>query len=501
MKISSANAAVILVGIGGGTAFNLKSLAIDVPPLTPSTADVKTRGPSAFIQLPCPCLDTRRCTARHMRNSYHDRKASLQTPLAGDESIDTSRRAALRQCSSVFAAVFASAWGRQEAAQASEFSDGSEPVNDFTPIEENAPPQFLDETEITPSRPQVVLPRQQEAPTTVAFSSSPSSTVGVTLKNSPVVTIPTKQVPIASSTAKAKTDTTASTVTAQQRKRSIGGVAELGLTTAVLGAVGYAVLGRVSPNTDELTAKAKVVMIAPEPYGLETGRRYYNGVDITIDDPIPSSDVLKNCDAGRVNNDCTATITGFLGNIETNSKKGMEGPSIEQQETATAVLSYLDSLAAAHAASMRAAPTVNGDVSSQTAVAFSSYLNGLANGEIRAPASPQLVADYLSSLNDVQSRMNSLETSMNRMPDEISGMMQDWQEGQDERLAKEFNKIEEHLMKMDNGCANDPGYDVPSIGLNGVVNGISANVASINGGSTTGGYGSSGLPDDKETWL
>jgi len=129
---------------------------------------------------------------------------------------------------------------------------------------------------------------------------------------------------------------------------------------------------------------------------------------------------------------------------------------------------------------------VNGDdSSSETAVAFSSYLNHLSTGEITAPNSPQLVADYLDSLNgenmnrlsNIENRVNSLESSVNQLPDKISSRMEQWQGRQEERLASEFNKIESYLVS--NSCVN--GESLPAV--NGVNGDSSGAVNGVNGGS------------------
>jgi hypothetical protein len=113
--------------------------------------------------------------------------------------------------------------------------------------------------------------------------------------------------------------------------------------------------------------------------------------------------------------------------------------------------------------------------------AFSSYLDGLSRGEIDAPASPRLVADYLASLNEVRVRMIALESSVGRLPDEISGRLEHWQRERDGQLAREFVKIEEFLIKnrgADDGDGGGGGMD--SVDMNGNV-------------SVNGGYGSRAL--------
>merc|ERR1712216_200752 len=99
------------------------------------------------------------------------------------------------------------------------------------------------------------------------------------------------------------------------------------MTAGFFGSTLVAITGRVRENTDPLTAKAKVVMVTNEPYGLDTGRRFYKGVDITGNEPIPASDVREYCEPGKVNEDCTETIAGFLGEVQSNSQQPEGAPS------------------------------------------------------------------------------------------------------------------------------------------------------------------------------
>mmetsp|Transcript_15881 Transcript_15881/g.28814 ORF Transcript_15881/g.28814 Transcript_15881/m.28814 type:complete len:508 (-) Transcript_15881:432-1955(-) len=482
MTIFRASAVAILIGCTSASAFNFNSPHIDVPRTRIGISAAPT---PTLIDLPCLDSISRRRTRLHMIQSFNEPEESSQSQTScGDhEQVDTSRRAALRQCSSIFAATaFASIWNRQEA-HASEFSEfpNGEIVQQENPIQ-NTAPQFYDENVITPPRPQVV--QQEEAPesnpipskssvsATVASNPLPPPPAEVTLENSQVVTIPTKQVPVShpaqsnqaipavtpsTTPAKPNSDKYKEEVPTKDQGKYVA--AEVGTTTVFLGATAYALSGQVKPNSDKLTAKCKIVMIENEPYGLDTGRRWYNGVDVTINQPIPASDVREQCDAGTVNDDCTETITGFLGEVSTNKVGGGgEGPSMEQQETATAVLSYLNTL---NGVSVPAAAAA-GDATSETAVAFASYLNELSNGEIDAPASPQLVADYLDSisgdgiqrLSTIENRVNALESSVNRLPDEISGRLVQWQEQQDERLSNEFRKITSFLVNNNNNMGD-----------------------------------------------
>ena len=405
------------------------------------------------------------------------------------DSVDTSRREALGRCASIFTA-FAFTWDRQrEVSFASEFSDGIEPtIAPITPTNSGAASQFADESAITPVRPQAMQQQQEAAPET---SSPPISVVTnqVTLENSQVVTIPTtttttetpvvwsgdifNEADIFNEETKKKSDDRIDVIgltpeEAKKRKNSLP--AELGIF-AIFGAGLFSVVGgRVSPNTDDLGTKAKVVMITPDPYGLDTGRRFYNGVDITRKDPIPASDVREYCEAGKLNNDCIETIAGFLGQVQSNSDD-RDGPSMSQQETANAVLSYLDSLPSTSGYNPI---NYNTNIDSKRTIAFSSYLNILSDGETRAPQSPQMVSDYLSSLVNVQGRIEELEKTIYNMPDEITGRMQSWQLERDEKLTHEFLKIEEYLMKNQASNVNTnesvPSIDMRGKNINGVYN-------------------------------
>ncbi|KAL7535301.1 hypothetical protein ACHAXR_006405 [Thalassiosira sp. AJA248-18] len=484
MKIFCACAAAVLVGGRGGESFNFNSMRVDV-----SSSIGNNHAAPTFIH--SPCLNSRPCTGLHMNQSCHNE------PKEGDnnEIVDTSRRAAFRQCSSIFAAAaFATTWNRQEA-QAASFSDSLDErayYESTPPVQSSSavsPPQFLDETVITP--PQVVLEAPSppapdssaSAATTMASTDSPpppSAASQVTLENDQVVTIPMmEQVSVSnpSSSPAAKKSQAIDTHTSdygdvmhpqptENTKVSVTGTAELGLAGIALGATYFALFGKPTPSFDELTAVAKVVMITPDPYGTTTGRRYYNGVDVTINDPVPASDVREYCEAGKVNNDCTETITGFLGEIGNGVAAG-ESPSVEQQETANAVLSYLDSMT--HSSPLM----TSGDdaAASKRAMAFSSYLNILSSGEIDAPKSPQSVANYLDSLNAIENRVNALESSVNQMPDKISGRMQEWQMRQDERLANEFLKIESYLVNKNDGEMSSSSSSSPPVNGAPPVNG------------------------------
>ncbi|KAL3807758.1 hypothetical protein ACHAXA_003387 [Cyclostephanos tholiformis] len=267
--------------------------------------------------------------------------------------------------------------------------------------------------------------------------------------------------------------------TPQKLKSSAVG-AEIFLSGLSIYAMLFVISGRSFPKNDDYSAtKARVVMIQPEPYGLDAGRRYYNGVNVRTNDPIPPSDrVRSSCEKGVVDDGCAAAITDFLGEVREISDKGGVGPSDDQRETANAVLTYLDSLSSSSSSSSlsRRPPVhdVGGGGSpppddAPVTVAFASYLDGLSRGEIDAPSSTRVVAEYLSSLNEVRGRMVALESSVGRLPDEISSRLENWQRERDEQLAREFVKIEELLIKNVSDGRGGGGMEdrVPSVDMNG----------------------------------
>lgn len=194
---------------------------------------------------------------------------------------------------------------------------------------------------------------------------------------------------------------------------------------------------------------------------MDTGRRYWKGVDVTINDPVPPADIREVCDAGVVTNECAESITGFLGEVGS-EQRGAE-VSEEQVEKATAVASYLDSLSSK---GINGNTPVGQGVSTNTATAFYSYLNEIAAGNLPAPSSAASVASYLDSLdlkgsdsldgyqralrlNAIETKMNQLEEKVDMLPSEIGDKMQDWQQRQDVRLTEEIRKIGAFLVKGD----------------------------------------------------
>lgn len=449
MKLPRSSAFAVLAGCSCSVGVGVAAFNYSPRPRRPCAA-----------RLPC----SRQSTSLFARRPLHESSdASNDRSL----SLGSSRRAVIQHCASIFATT-AFAWiDERDAANASEFSAGmdeppqrpvlSTPSNDPTPTlsEESvalsidpqeqrseAPAmrtkdeQLLVAQESSPRDVQLVVSEslpgdlqrnvaQETSQSSVVIAASTSPATQVTLENSQVVTIPQTEVPVAlfpsTQSSKAAASSAASpviksaTATPAPAPKQTNGIAlavELSITTTVLGAVGKAVYGQMASNTDDLTARAKVILVENEPYGLAKGRRYYNGIDITRNEPIPASDVLEYCNAGTVNNDCAELITDFLGEVQSNSKRGFDGPSMRQKETATAVLSYLDTLSGSR------------DASSKTAEAFSSYLNGLSNGEIDAPASPQVVAGYLESLNESQSRVMSSESNSQQFQGDMTRLIE-----------------------------------------------------------------------------
>jgi hypothetical protein len=191
------------------------------------------------------------------------------------------------------------------------------------------------------------------------------------------------------------------------------------------------------------TPKVKVVMIEDEPYGLDRGRRYYNGVNV----------VREFCDASKpkASNECVNGIAEFLDNV---SHTGYAGE--ESQQTASAIISYLDSLSSrgSNVAQHNSAPQATG-------VAFSSYLQGLSEGSISAPSSAESVAEYLNTLASIdRGRLSRLETRV----DQLESSM-------DDKVARELNKIATILVEQ-SGQGRDVRYDseVNGSGVNGYQN-------------------------------
>jgi hypothetical protein len=251
--------------------------------------------------------------------------------------------------------------------------------------------------------------------------------------------------------------------------------AEIFISAAAIFATLYSVSGRSLPkNNDYSAAKAKVVMIQPEPYGLDKGRRYYGGVYLRGGEPIPACDrVRSSCEDGVVDDGCASAISDFLGEVAREGAAGGadaggdEGPSEEQREAAGAVLAYLDSLSPTPSAA-RPAPGGGGAVKA----AFTSYLDGLSTGQVRPPASPRLVADYLSSLGEVEGRVIALESKVDSLPEEISVRLERRQQERDEELRRELVKIEAFLIRdgvADGGGGGAVDDAVPLVDMNGIV--------------------------------
>jgi len=378
--------------------------------------------------------------------------------MKGDQSSPTdetmSRRAALRNFGSFCLSTIASTQIHQQRAEASSFSDS--PILNAVPRQEEVesgplPPQFSEKNVVVPS----------SAPLSVPASSSVSPSLMTTSSSKPV------QAKVESSqiapkfTPSSKPSSTASSKEPKISLQSVkqGAMPELALATFIMGSVFYSVGGRAIRD-DTGSPKVKVVMIQPEPYGMDTGRRYWKGVDVTINDPVPPADIREVCDAGVVTNECAESITGFLGEVS-NEQRGA-AVSEEQVEKATAVASYLDSLSS---------KGINGNTpgqggSTNTATAFYSYLNEVSAGNLPAPSSAESVASYLDSLDlkggdsldgyqravrlsAIETKMNQLEKRVDMLPAEIVDKMQYWQEGHDVRLSDEIRKIRAFLIQGD----------------------------------------------------
>jgi hypothetical protein len=343
-----------------------------------------------------------------------------------DNSI--SRRSALRQFGSFCLSTTVSTQIQQQPVQASSFSDS--PILNAAPRQEvekgPLPPQFSDKN------------------------------TGKLLGNPQTITIPTVKETIF--TPSASTPSMAPSTTAKISLASLkkGAMPELALATFLLGSISYAVSGRAI--VDETgSPKVKVVVLGPEPYGLDQGRRYWKGVDVTINDPVLPADVREVCDAGVVTNECAESIAGFIGEVSY-EQRGAE-VSEDQVEKATAVANYLDSLSSQGS---NGNTSVHGG-STTTATAFYSYLNEVSAGNLPAPSSAASVASYLDSLvvngsdgyqravrlSAIETKINQLEARVDMLPTEIIDKMQEWQQRQDLRLSDEIRKIRAFLIQDD----------------------------------------------------
>lgn len=444
MRTSSVIGAIYFVSyyVGIGDAFHYNSLLQS----SKSRRRYDTNGPLFYCVLSRSpiLLDEGRYSCAVSLSTRNSRSSQLWSNEGCDRHevvVDalTSRREVIlrsRNCvlMSLTAGAFDWAMIRDDAANASDIS-----ADEMTKMESNGSlPQRSDETTLLPAMHEEIISldivRESDFTTMLATNLS-STSLYLYSDNKDNIESKTDLSVTASSTVIAKLDEDTPTIpktTEQQQLQSFALAAEIGLTAIAIGGMSLIVSGRSFPKNDDFTAvKAKVVMIQPEPYGLSTGRRFYDGVNLQIHDPVPSSDVMVKCDAGVIDDGCTAAITSYLSNVR--EMASGDGPSVEQTDTASVVLSYLDSLSSS---SSEARP-----------VAFSSYIDVLSSGEIDPPHSPQLVADYLASLNMVESRITALETSVNRLPDEISNRLEIWQREQEDQLEIEITKIKEYLVK------------------------------------------------------
>jgi hypothetical protein len=220
--------------------------------------------------------------------------------------------------------------------------------------------------------------------------------------------------------------------------------------------------------------KIKIVMVDNEPYGLDRGRRYYNGVNI----------VREYCDASapKASNECVNSIAGYLEEVSSTG-----GGGEESQETASAIISYLDSLSSDRSAMNHRYNTPQ----QATGVAFSSYLQGLSEGRIPAPSSVESVAGYLDSLTAkdrervsiLEARVHELETT------------------KEDKITNELNKIATFLVEQSGVARNVYNdYEVNELGGHAYRYGYNVNGSGSN--SAENGFGSTYEQQvSKQSWL
>lgn len=474
MRTSSVGAIVLVSHYaGGGDAFHYNSLLQS----TKAHRRYDTNGPLFYWSLCCSSilLNVGRPATSSSTRISRSSKLWLNEGYDRHESVvdaSTSRREVILRCfTSLTAGAFDWAMIRDDVANASDIS-----VDEITKLESNdsLPQDEKDLNLLTNMHEEISFDIVRGSDSTTMLATDPSSSLYLYSDNKD--NIDENSVTASSTAVIAKLDEDTLTIpmtTEQQQLQSSALAAEIGLTAIAIGGMSFIVSGRSFPKNDDFTAvKAKVVMIQPEPYGLGTGRRFYDGVNLRMHDPVPSSDVMAKCDAGVIDDGCTAAITTYLSKVRETALE--HGPSVEQTDTANAVLSYLDSLSSSSSS----------DSSEARPVAFSSYIDVLSRGEVDPPHSPQLVADYLASLNKVESRITALETSVNRLADEISDRLDNWQHERDDQLEIEITKIKENLIKTTDGN-NSIDEGVPSVDMNG-------NYKTANGSyGTTGFFNSS----------
>ena len=151
------------------------------------------------------------------------------------------------------------------------------------------------------------------------------------------------------------------------------------------------------------------------------------------------------CEPGQVDEDCADYIRGYLDSLASTGAVATDGE-------VRAIVGYLDSLSS------------NVTPSKSTGAAFTNYLDALSSGYIPAPSSAKAVASYLDALsdvtapytsatgqvesgavgpriNEVEERLNRLESSITRLPDDIAFKLAEWQIRQERKLAEDTEKI------------------------------------------------------------
>ena len=151
------------------------------------------------------------------------------------------------------------------------------------------------------------------------------------------------------------------------------------------------------------------------------------------------------CEPGQVDEDCADYIRGYLDSLASTGAVATDGE-------VRAIVGYLDSLSS------------NVTPSKSTGAAFTNYLDALSSGYIPAPSSAKAVASYLDALsdvtapstsatgqeetgavgsriNEVEERLNRLESSITRLPDDIAFKLVEWQISQERKLAEDTERI------------------------------------------------------------
>ena len=355
----------------------------------------------------------------------------MQNRILSDDTIsDTSRRSAMLKFTAMISTAFVSSDTASADDEAEIFAEESDEIDEFLYDEEEEDLNVFEPTDkpgVSGQSNEIVTGSDPWDRFTPRVTPTDESALSQAFANNVQPVTPTKVVRAQSKQKSMASTTKPNPISSADQELSTdhmdaGSLFALSFPLIVLSGAYYSFERKKSIDAyySQGTPKVKVVMIENEPYGLDKGRRYYNGVNV----------VREFCDASkpRASNECVNSIAEFLDNVSHTSNTGEEN-----QQTASAIISYLDSLSSrgSNVAPQNSAPQATG-------VAFSSYLQGLSEGSIRAPSSAESVAVYLNTLASTErERLSRLETRV----DNLEASM-------DDKVARELNTIATILVEQ-----------------------------------------------------